>query len=334
MHASPEDIALAIALLRCGRLVAFPTETVYGLGAEALNAEAVRGVFRAKGRPAENPLIVHVVDEAMARRVCASWAPAASMLAGRFWPGPLTLVLPKAPCVPDEVTAGGPTVAVRCPSHPLTLALIETLGSPLVGPSANRSGAVSPTCAEHVRESFSEDEVFVLDGGPCVGGIESTVLDLTTDPPRVLRPGLVTGEQLAEVLGGPVESGGAVFAGGGPARSPGMMRSHYAPRAPVRVIGPEELAGALDEHAGSAAVVLACGPSPVAPPHTCIGMPREPGPYAARLYAALREADNASPAVILVVRPWSGAEPGGLWRAIADRLGRASGPRTASASEG
>jgi L-threonylcarbamoyladenylate synthase len=325
MHASPEDIAIAIALLRCGRLVAFPTETVYGLGAEAFNAESVAAVFAAKGRPASNPLIVHVADEAMARRVCAHWPPSASLLASRFWPGPLTLVLPKAPCVPDSVTAGGPTVAVRCPSHPLTLALIETLGTPLVGPSANRSGAVSPTCAEHVRESFGEDEVFVLDGGPCVGGIESTVLDLTGGRPRVLRPGLITPEQIAGVLGGPVE-GPAAPIGDAPARSPGMMRSHYAPAAPLRVVEGAELAGALAACAGPAAVLTA-GIGPVAPPHQAIAMPGEPGAYAARLYAALREADACSPSVIVVVRPWGAGAPTGVWRAIADRLERAAAPR-------
>ncbi len=204
MHASPEDIAQAIVALSEGRLVAFPTETVYGLGADAFDATLVEGIFRAKGRPASNPLIVHVVDESMAKRVCAAWPAEASVLAAKFWPGPLTLVLPKAEGVPGIVTAGGSTVAVRCPSHPLTLALLETLGSPMVGPSANRSGHISPTCAAHVRMSFDENQVFILDGGPCTGGIESTVLDLTRDPPRVLRPGLVSAEEIAEALGSAV----------------------------------------------------------------------------------------------------------------------------------
>ena len=333
MHASPEDIAIAIALLRCGRLVAFPTETVYGLGAEALNAEAVAAVFAAKGRPAGNPLIVHVVDESMARRVCDHWPPSASMLAARFWPGPLTMVLPKAAFVPDAVTAGGPTVAVRCPSHPLTLALLETLGTPLVGPSANRSGGVSPTCAEHVRESFTEDEVFVLDGGPCVGGIESTVVDLTTDPPRVLRPGLVSAEQIAEVLGrevvGPAHRISATTPG--PARSPGLMRSHYAPQRPLRLVGADDLAYHLQAvDPGTAAAVLGPAATQVAPPHRLLAMPADPESYAARLYAAMREADAGNPAVILVVKPWVGESRAGLWAAIADRLERAAEPKETS----
>lgn len=330
MHASPEDIAAAIALLRRGRLVAFPTETVYGLGADALDASAVEAVFRAKGRPAGNPLIVHVVDEAMARRVCARWPAAASTLVARFWPGPLTLVVPKAACVPDVVTAGGATVAVRCPSHPLTLALLETLGSPLVGPSANRSGHVSPTCAEHVRESFGEDEVFVLDGGACVGGIESTVLDLTGDPPRVLRPGLVSREAIAEVLGVPVadEPGGGHAEATEPARSPGMMRSHYAPSAPTRLLDAAALPEVLRSCRGNGfAAVLGPEASAVEPPHRRIVMPAAPEAYAARIYAALREADRLAPAAILIVKPWPQGRPAGLWRAIADRLERASSPR-------
>ncbi|HZW09641.1 MAG TPA: L-threonylcarbamoyladenylate synthase [Phycisphaerales bacterium] len=328
MRASPEDIAHAIGLLRARRLVAFPTETVYGLGADALGAEAVAAVFRAKGRPAENPLIVHISGEEMARRVCASWPREAAVLARRFWPGPLTLVLPRAPAVPPIVTAGGASVAVRCPSHPLTLALIDTFGSPLVGPSANRSGHVSPTTAEHVRDSFAEAEVFVLDGGPCAGGIESTVLDLTNDPPTVLRPGLVGAGELSEVLGRPVAAlGPEAPPPAGARRSPGLMRSHYAPAAPVRLVGPEELGPAI-RAVGGPAVVLG-PPGTHAGRNQLIEMPEGAEPYASRLYAALREADAMRPAAILVVRPWGGAAPAGLWGAIADRLARASAPREA-----
>ncbi|MBK7403968.1 MAG: threonylcarbamoyl-AMP synthase [Phycisphaerales bacterium] len=325
MHSGPEDIAHAVSLLKQGRLVAFPTETVYGLGADALNAGAVDAVFRAKGRPATNPLIVHVVDEAMARRVSSQWPRAASVLAERFWPGPLTLVLPRAPAVPDAVAAGGATVAVRCPDHPLTLALIETLGAPLVGPSANRSGGISPTCAEHVRESFSEAEVFVLDGGPCVGGIESTVVDLTTDPPRVLRPGLITSDQIAAALGTPVEANNP-----GPAeqiaRSPGQHRSHYAPATPLRLVAPAGLTQALGAEEG-AAVVLGPADILVSNPHTSIEMPHAPAAYAARLYAALREADAQRLPRILVVQPWGDSPPTAAWEAVADRLRRAAAPR-------
>ncbi|MFG0241367.1 MAG: L-threonylcarbamoyladenylate synthase [Phycisphaerales bacterium JB054] len=330
MQAGPEDIALAVERLRAKRLVAFPTETVYGLGAPALDAEAVAGVFRVKGRPSNNPLIVHVVDEAMARRVCADWPAHAATLAADFWPGPLTLVVPRSADVPDVVTAGGPTVAVRSPRHPLTLALLEALGEPLVGPSANRSGGVSPTCADHVRESFSEDEVFVLDGGPCVGGIESTVVDVSGERVRVLRPGLISAEQIAASIGESVESGGHGGHGGheGPARSPGQVGPHYAPRAPARLIEEAELAGALAGlEPGTSAAVLTRRVDHVTAPHHAIAMPPEGERYAARLYAALREADATRPAVVLIVKPWPGGPISGVWSAIADRLGRATSPR-------
>ena len=334
MHASPEDIARAVTLVREGRLVAFPTETVYGLGADAFNAGAVERVFCAKGRPATNPLIVHVVDEAMAQRVCAEWPATASTLAARFWPGPLTLVLPKTDQVPGIVTADGPTVALRCPSHPLTLALLETLGSPMVGPSANRSGYISPTCAAHVRESFDEGEVFILDGGPCAGGIESTVFDLTQSPPCVLRPGLLSAEDLAETLGVPIAEP-SPRAHNEHNRSPGLHPSHYAPLTPTRLIEPgsleRELQAVSDE---TFAVVL--GPDTLGcalmrpdtpPPHHFISMPSEPTAYAARLYAALHKADSMAPGVILVVQPWPDESPTGLWLALADRLRRATSPR-------
>ena len=327
MQAGPEDIALAVERLRDKRLVAFPTETVYGLGALALDTEAVSGVFRVKGRPSDNPLIVHVVDEAMARRVCAGWPAHAATLAADFWPGPLTLVVPKSADLPDVVTAGGPTVAVRSPRHPLTLALLESLGEPLVGPSANRSGGVSPTCAEHVRESFSEDEVFVLDGGPCVGGIESTVVDVSGGRARVLRPGLISAEQIAASIGESVESGER---GGheGPVRSPGQVGPHYAPRAPARLIEEAYLAGALAGlEPGTSAAVLAPRVDQVPAPHHAIAMPADGEQYAARLYAALREADATRPAVVLIVKPWPAELPTGVWAAIADRLRRATAPR-------
>lgn len=326
MHASPEDIAHAVALLRSGRLVAFPTETVYGLGADATSAGAVREVFRVKGRPAGNPLIVHVADEAMARRVCAAWPARAAALVTAFWPGPLTLVLPKSDVIPPEVTAGGGTVGVRCPGHPLTLALIEAFGAPLVGPSANRSGGVSPTCAEHVREAFAPAEVFVLDGGPCLRGVESTVLDLTAEPARILRPGVVTAEEIAAVLRSEVATEHGSPSGGGPERSPGRMRSHYAPRAPVTLVEPGEVEEALAETGQAGAVVLTSEPRP-ALGHAVIAMPREAGAYAARLYAALREADALGPGRILVVRPWPAEGARGVWAAVADRLARAAAPR-------
>ncbi len=351
MHASPEDIARAIVLLRDGRLVAFPTETVYGLGADAFDTAAVEAVFSAKGRPATNPLIVHVVDETMAQRVCAEWPAAAKILTKKFWPGPLTLVLPKAEDLPSIVTATGPTIAVRCPSHPLPLPQLETLGSAMVGPSANRSGRISPTCAAHVRESFAEEEVFILDGGPCTGGIESTVLDLTRDPPRILRPGLLSAEKISETLGTAVtdtqyethnDKGVADFLArdrqhkhNEPARSPGMGRTHYAPLTPTRLVESGSLERELHTVGNDTYAVVLCpgnidtdlSRESTKPPHRQIVMPSEPVAYAARLYAALHEADTKAAEMILVVQPWPHEPATGLWRALADRLTRATSPR-------
>src|SRR4051794_39087740 len=197
----PADVAVAAAVLHRGGLVAFPTETVYGLGANALDAAAVARIFAAKGRPATNPLIVHVAAAEHVWSVAADWPAVAARLAERFWPGPLTLVLPKAAAVPDAVTAGGPTVAVRVPAHPVALALLRAAGVPLAAPSANRSTELSPTTAGHVLHGLGGRIDLVLDAGPTAGGIESTVLDVTTNPPRLLRPGLVTPAMIEAVIG-------------------------------------------------------------------------------------------------------------------------------------
>ncbi len=293
--------------------MAFPTETVYGLGADAFDAGAVARVFAAKGRPASNPLIVHVSGEDMARTVVSDWTEDAGRVAAAFWPGPLTLVLPKAGRVPEGVTAGGATVAVRCPDHPITLALLEAYGGPLVGPSANVSGGVSPTIAAHVRESLPGADVFVLDGGPCRGGIESTVL-LLGESPRVLRPGLIGSEELSIVLGRPVADAAAVEETG-PAMSPGVQGMHYAPRARAVLFE-----GELSIPAG-AAVVLTLGPGKHAAARGQIEMPTEPHAYAAQLYAALREADAMGPELIAIEAP---PRTGPVWEAVWDRLRRAT----------
>ncbi len=197
-------IATAAELLATGRLVAIPTETVYGLAANALDPDAVASIFRAKGRPASNPLIVHVADTAMARRLAADWPEAAARATASCWPGPLTVVVKKAADIPDIVTAGGPTVALRCPALHLTRRLIEQAGCPLAAPSANRSEAVSPTTAQHVLDGLGNRVALILDAGPCEHGLESTVLDCTVDPPRILRPGPLSAEQLAAAIGGEV----------------------------------------------------------------------------------------------------------------------------------
>jgi L-threonylcarbamoyladenylate synthase len=326
MTAGPEEIAQAVARLRAGGLVAFPTETVYGLGADALNSRAVEAVFIAKGRPAHNPLIVHVADEPAAARLVAFWPPDASKLARAFWPGPLTIVLPKSAGIPDAVTAGGPTVAVRCPAHHVALALLAAFGGPLVGPSANPSGTVSPTTAEHVRQSFSPDEVMVLDGGPCRAGIESTVVTLAEDPPRILRPGVISADELASVLGRsgiPADSGPRA-APEASLESPGRLPVHYAPRARATLIDTADL-GPLLARTRDPLAVLSYTLTTVSAPHTLLRMPTDAAAYAARLYAALRQADAINPTLIAIERP---PTTGSLWHAIADRLARATGGKS------
>ncbi|MDX9910249.1 MAG: L-threonylcarbamoyladenylate synthase [Phycisphaerales bacterium] len=329
-HADPRiDLDRAVQLLRTGAVVAFPTETVYGLGALALDPAAVARVFTTKGRPAHNPLIVHVDSIDMAKALVRKWPDTAERLARAFWPGPLTLVLPRAPIVPDLVTAGGNTVALRCPSHPLALELLHTLNAPLVGPSANPSGSVSPTTAQHIIDSFA-GSVPVLDGGPCTRGIESTVLDLSTDPPAILRPGSVSADDLDRVLAPArvtpfhARSASPTSHDAAPLRSPGLLARHYAPHAPARLATRDEIAEALAREHPIAAITLApldAPPAASSPAHI-IALSRDPAAYAARLYAALREADAHDPTAILI-------EPvpdDPAWDAVRDRLARACTP--------
>jgi L-threonylcarbamoyladenylate synthase len=315
-----ERIAQAAAVLRGGGLVAFPTETVYGLGAHALDAAAVRLVFAAKGRPPHNPLIVHVADAAEVGKVAADWPASAARLAECFWPGPLTLVLPKNPRVPDEVTAGGPTVAVRLPAHPVARALLEAAGVPLAAPSANRSSRLSPTRAEHVLRDLEGRIDLVLDGGSCPGGIESTVLDLTTSPPRLLRPGLVSLAELEAVLGSVVLP--ARLPEGCVLPSPGLLARHYAPRTPLECAadgGAERVAEFCRE--GQRVGWLTFGLPREAPPGVVVRtLPGDPAGYAAGLYAALHELDLAGLDRIVAALPPDAV----AWQAVRDRLRRAS----------
>jgi L-threonylcarbamoyladenylate synthase len=325
----PEKIARAAELLRAGKLVAFPTETVYGLGANALDPAAVRRIFDAKGRPAANPLIVHVADAQAAREIAAEWPETASRLAARFWPGPLTLVLPKRDIVPLIVTAGGPTVAVRVPAHPVALALIQKAGVPVAAPSANRSARLSPTRAEHVLRGLAGRIEMLLDGGPTVGGLESTVLDLTTIPPRLLRPGPVSPADLESLIGPVARAQTTQAADGQPMPSPGMLARHYAPRAPLE----------LAEDAGRERAQALClsglrvgwlrlqtdaaKDEPLSLPGLLeVPMPVRPEPYAAMLYAALHSLDDAGVDRILVQLPPDTEE----WLAVRDRLRRAASP--------
>lgn len=341
MSSGPEEIAIAVDRLKRGTpsgmpgIVAFPTETVYGLGASALDAGAVARVFALKGRPASNPLIVHVSDVAMARRVASSWPDRAETLAQAFWPGPLTLIVPKAADVPAAVTAGGSTVAVRMPDHPLTLALIEAFGGPLVGPSANKSGHVSPTTALHVREAFADEDVYVLDGGPCVRGLESTVVDVSADHAGevvIRRLGPIDREAIERALGVPVrvdvdpgKRGTETLV------SPGQLERHYAPRTPARLFEradwPAVLARASREAERCRVVVLTHTPVDVPSPHVRLVMPHDASAYAARLYAALREADKISMDLVLIEAipdAYRSRQDASFWVVIADRLSRAT----------
>jgi L-threonylcarbamoyladenylate synthase len=326
-------IAEATDILRRGGLVAFPTETVYGLGADATNAAAVAKIFAAKGRPPTNPLIVHVADAAAARRYATEWPPAAAHLAERFWPGPLTLVLPKSPDIVPAVTAGLNTVGLRVPDHPVALQLLREFGGAVAAPSANRSNRVSPTTAEHVREELGNEVDLVLDGGPCRVGIESTVLDLTTDRPTLLRPGGVSREQIEEVIGG-VDVRDAAAGAAAPARSPGLQPMHYAPRTPAfrfESSRRQELDAELEaaKQRPITALLLGLSDGVVAEAdddRTAPGgrwfMPADADGYARWLYWMLRTADAQCAEQIWVEMPPDGPE----WAAVRDRITRATRP--------
>ncbi len=297
---TPEELSRAAQIIREGGLVAFPTETVYGLGANALDASAVRKIFELKGRPATSPLIVHVESVEMAQSLVTHWPEMAAQLTQRHWPGPLTIVLPKRPVVPDEVTAGLATVGVRMPAHPVALELIRAAGVPIAAPSANRFTQLSPTTAQHVRNAFG-DRIMVLDGGPTQVGIESTVISLAGSEPVLLRPGMIGFEDLRR-LADPGEQAHP---------SPGMHDRHYSPHTPLALVQ----GGALPP---GRVAYLWWRESAAA--SKSIRMPADPKAYAAALYGALHEVDRGGWDVIAVERPPESIE----WAGILDRLNRAS----------
>lgn len=316
----PGTLRAAAETIRAGGLVAFPTETVYGLGANALDPDAVRQIFTVKGRPPTNPLIVHVDGESMLRTVAPDWPRSAARLAERFWPGPLTLVLPKGPGVPDVVTGGGPTVAVRVPANLVALGLIRAAGVPLAAPSANRSSALSPTRAEHVLAGLGGRIDLILDGGPTMNGIESTVLSLAGDRPVLLRPGPIPATDLEGVIG-PIERW---FVAGtpGPLPSPGLLARHYAPRTPIELHTDQDrlMTRALELfRSGERFARVVIGPGPDLP-GLVIEMPTDAAGYAARLYDVLHDLDGRRLSRILVEMPPATDE----WLAVRDRLTRAA----------
>lgn len=312
----------AVQLLRAGKLVAFPTETVYGLGADATRADAVQRIFDAKGRPATNPLIVHVADIETARKFTTGWSDAAQTLAATWWPGPLTLVLPKHPSIVDEATAGLATVGLRVPDHPLALALLRAFGGAIAAPSANRSNHLSPTTAQHVSDDLGTRVDLVLDGGPCKVGIESTVLDLTGDVPAILRPGGVSRKQLEFILGA-VNEGPAVIAGTTAAASPGQQEIHYAPLTPaVRFETSQRGLIHPQTDAQSNGIVVLSPLKIFKKWGPIVAMPNDPVQYAQHLYAVLHELDEMRLRTIYVEMPPDKPE----WTAIRDRIRRATTP--------
>lgn len=325
-----EALSQAVLDLQSGKIVAVPTETVYGLTANALDPDAVKKIFMLKGRPSHNPIIVHVASATDVHRCAAEWPRSAEILASRFWPGPLTLVVPKTQAVPGIVTAKGTTVGLRWPSHPFMQALIRRCGFPLAAPSANSSNRLSPTLAEHVASDFQERSPLIIDGGACQVGIESTVVDVSSETPRVLRPGMITEQDIAGVLGNNAAAGVGVGAGSqeGVLRSPGLLSRHYQPRAKVKVLGwstEQDLNKQLALLGSSgAAIHFICHtkfPTSVLPKTVHVAPP-EPEAYARALYAQLHACDQAGASWIVVEALPDAPD----WEGIQDRLMRASAP--------
>ncbi|HUY84199.1 MAG TPA: L-threonylcarbamoyladenylate synthase [Steroidobacteraceae bacterium] len=316
--ATQEEIDAAVATLRAGGLVAFPTETVYGLGANAADRDAVAKIFALKGRPTDHPVIVHIDDASRLSRWVREVPEAARALAARFWPGPLTLILPKSADVDDVVTGGQDSVGIRVPSHPVAQRLLRAFGGGIAAPSANRYGRLSPTRAAHVREEFGDAAPIVLDGGEAPIGLESTIVACLGDEVRLLRPGHITRSQLVAVAGPLTENGAAP-------RAPGDRSRHYAPQTPIEIVPSAELEArvAALSGRGSTVGVLAMRPPPAAGAATAswIDAGGEAQAYARHLYENLRALDRAGCARILAQAP-PREEP---WSAVDDRLRRACG---------
>lgn len=327
-ESDPNAVRDAAAILRRGGLLGIPTETVYGLGADALNEDAVSRIFLAKGRPQDNPLIIHVPDASWLERYCRDVPPAAYRLAERFWPGPLTMILPRRDIVPLQTTGGLETVGVRCPNHPVTLAIIEAAGVPIAAPSGNTSGRPSPTTAAHMIEDMDGRIDGIVDGGPCTVGVESTIIDLTVTPPRLLRPGGLSLESLRQVLGEVAvdKAVTGLLAAGERPRAPGMKYRHYAPHAPVTVVTGEpersarRIQGLLSDTAG---VICFDEYAPLFPGHIIhkLGPAADKSAQARHVFDALRTFDGTDVTEIFAQCP----DDGGLGLAVANRLKKAAG---------
>jgi L-threonylcarbamoyladenylate synthase len=319
----PAVVAEAVAVLRRGGLVALPTETVYGLAARALDADAVARIYRVKGRPAHHPIIAHVLDAAAASALAAVWPERAATLARAFWPGPLTLVVERAAHVPAAVAGGNDSIAVRAPSHPVARAVIEALGEPVAAPSANRYQGLSPTTAAHVVKQLGDDVDLVLDAGPCDAGIESTVVDVRTDPPRVMRPGAVDLGALRRVLPN-IEAQTDSLRGAAPRVSPGMEARHYAPRARLILadtwVEAQRVAYGLAGGGARVGLVTYEKRTSSVPEDKVLvrTLPRDPTQYARKLYGTLHDLDDVGVDAIVV----QGVPHDEAWWAVDDRLRR------------
>jgi L-threonylcarbamoyladenylate synthase len=327
LHIDREAIDRAAEILARGGLVAFPTETVYGLGADATNPAAVERIFQAKGRPATNPTIVHVADLAGAKACAAHWPSEADALADAFWPGALTIIVPAAPGVASAALAGGTTVGLRVPDHPIALALLKAVGKPIAAPSANRSETLSPTTAEHVRRTLDGRIDLILDGGPSTGGVESTVVDLSVSPPRLLRPGLIAVWRLRRLLEGLEIEATSAGVDASIRKSPGRFPRHYAPTTPMEIV--PDLDSGIDERARlSLGVVEFVGRElrrrmDEGERVVCRWtLPKDAAQSARYLYSVLHDLDAMDLDRILVAEPPTGDD----WSAIRDRLQRASTP--------
>lgn len=320
--ATEENVEQAARLLRQGGLVAFPTETVYGLGADASNPAAVRRIFAAKGRPADHPLIVHIADASELKNWVAEVPRAAWLLAEKFWPGPLTMVLRKAPQVGTLVTGGQESIGLRVPSHPVAQKLLRAFGGGIAGPSANRFGKLSPTTAAHVVQELGEAVDLVLDGGECDVGIESTIVDLTRESPAILRPGRISAQQIGDAL---LTQLGQNL--GDRPRVSGSLASHYSPRLPLKLAHPDNVEEFLRQHAGLPIAVLARRGRPSNSRAALWQVaPEASEDYAHMLYAVLRRLDESGCRMILVEEPPQLPE----WVAVRDRLQRAATPEPAT----
>jgi L-threonylcarbamoyladenylate synthase len=318
----PQAVLEAARCIRAGGLVGFPTETVYGLGADASSDEAVAGIFAAKGRPADHPLIVHVAEASQVNDYASSVPPFAARLTQAFWPGPLTVILPRRQGVAAAAAGGHDSIGLRCPAHPVALAFLKACGTGVAGPSANRFGRVSPTSAQHVAQEFG-DALLVLDGGPCTVGIESSIVDCTRGRPVLLRPGVLTRAQLEAACGEPVLDKEDLQSAGHAPRAPGTLAAHYAPNAKVRLMDAGAIQTALDLLGADAAHIAVYARSVLRIPSANVlfrRMPDDAAATAQQLFAVLRDFDAQGIQLIWIEHPPATAE----WDGVRDRLGRAA----------